>query len=183
MLVKMDHTVSYLVREDVGDLTRQLERSTKMYSWVKGEDIEQVITEFARVNMRATIGDLILWTKKTYYDRLEALKSGRPFEGYRLVGDYNPTAPVHGEHTHGKEEMGQHGASVVNDYVPARPKQRTDLKRVEESEADKADAEALALESGTIPDVTKLPPIETGQHADTLDKPLSPLEKHLAGQK
>jgi hypothetical protein len=143
MLIKIDHKVSYLVKEDLADFVKEITRSSRMYSWVQGEDITDTTVNFALANRNATVGDYIEWTKRTYLDRAQAKKDNTKFDGFKLVGDYNPTRPMSGTPDGRKEELGKHGVTEVGDYVPARPKQRTDLKRVPEEEAEKDDLEAM----------------------------------------
>lgn len=184
MLIKMDHKVMWLLSEDREDVVAQLTNSFRMYSWVKDEDIGDTIDSFALANQKATIGDLIEWTKRTYAVRLEAVRAGKKLDSYRLEGDYNPTA---GARIGAKEEFGQHGASsTVPDYVPPVRKavQRTDLKQVakpgEEGPTDAADNAALADEATDNPltppaGISSVPGIEEGQRPDSPD--LTPLQQ------
>jgi hypothetical protein len=171
MLIKIDHTVSSHISQDRGDCVDQLKRSHKMYSWVEGEIVGDTIDNFALANPNATFGDLIEWTKRTYMDRLKAMKNGAQFGAYKLQGDYNPTRPTHGTAT---PEFAKHGVSVIED---ARLKPRKVAEPGQEAEVDAADANALAaneVDNPTIPpDVTDLPPIEPGQHPDASNDPMA----------
>lgn len=174
MLIKIDHTVSSHVAEDRGDVVKQLENSTRMYSWVKGEIVGDVIDKFAVANRQATFGDFIEWTKRTYMDRLEALQNGRPFTGYRLDGDYNPTkAGQEPQAKFGKHGESAKGTTVISDAAPSRLKPRKVAEPGQEAALDAADAAALTgaeepTENPTAPpaDLSKLKPIEDGQQPD-----------------
>lgn len=176
MLVKIDHTVMSLLREDRADLVDQLKNSKRMYSWVDGEDVGETIDRFALANPTATIGDFIEWTKRTYPERLRAIREGGKFEAYELEGDYNPTRSRENSVRFGKHGEAAKGVSIV-DAIPARLKVKdTGPKKVaepgQEAEVDKADADALAQETGDNPatppsDLTELKPVEPGQKSET----------------
>jgi len=190
MLIKIDHTVSSHISQDRGDCVDQLKNSHKMYSWVEGEIVGNVIDNFALANPNATFGDLIEWTKRTYMDRLRAIKNGAQFGAYRLQGDYNPTRPTHGTAT---PEFAKHGVSVIEDAVPARLKPRKVAEPGQEAAVDAADEAArvnmetdlgeqkdgsgtpdFAQDNPTLPpDVTNFPPIEPGQRPDASNDPMA----------
>lgn len=165
MLIKIDNTVASLLSEDRADLVIQLTRSNRMYAWHEGEVIGKTIDNFALANPKATFGDFIAWTKKTYMARLRAHTEGEKFDSYSLTGDYNPTQST----DPGQGEFAKHGVTAINDAAPSRPKPRTDLRKVaepgDEEQVDQADAAALALE---------LPPIEPGQKPDEPDHAPAP---------
>lgn len=193
MLIKLDHKVSWAIGEDREDVVEQMTRSSRMYSWHKDENIGDTIDRFAVANPAATFGDLVEWSKKTYLGRLQAHLEGGKFEAYRM-GAYDPT----GTHeTKRKEEVGEHGkgVTIINDGPRLIPRQRTDLKRVAESEAEADDLAALrrdvalgeqkdgpgtpdfAADNPAAPPSVIPPAIEEGQKADLLDDPIAGFKK------
>lgn len=180
MLIKIDHMVASLLAEDRGDLVEQLTKSRKMYSWFDGETIGDTIDNFALTNPRATFGDFIEWTKRTYMDRLRAHKDKAEFKAYKLQGDYNPTGSREGQARFGQHGEAAKGVSVISDAIPARPKVRTDVRKVaepgQEAAVDAADAAiAEAVENPQTPptDLSTLPPLESGQRPDVSEDPLA----------
>lgn len=172
MLIKIDHTVSSLLIEDRADLIEQLTNSGKMYSWVDGENIGQTIDRFALANPRATFGDFVEWTKRTYMARLKAQEEHAIFTAYALEGDYNPTASRESNAKFGRHGDAAKGVSVI-DSVPAVKKAgpRKVAEPGQEAAIDEADAAALGAEPTDNPlsppaGVTSLPPIEPGQHSE-----------------
>lgn len=193
MLIKLDHKVSWAISEDREDVITQMANSPRMYSWHKGEDIGDTLDRFAVANPNATFGDLVEWSKKTYLVRLQMHLEGGKFSAYRM-GAYDPT----GTHeVSKKEEVGAHGkgVTIINDGPRLIPRQRTDLKRVPEEEAEADDLAALRRDvalgeqkdgPGTadfIADNPAAPPavippaIEEGQKADLLDDPIAGFKK------
>lgn len=197
MLIKIDHMVASLLAEDRGDLVEQLTKSRKMYSWFDGETIGDTIDNFALANPRATFGDFIEWTKRTYMDRLRAHKDKAEFKAYKLQGDYNPTGSREGQARFGQHGEAAKGVSVISDAIPARPKVRTDVRKVaepgQEAAVDAEDEKArlraetalgeqkdgpgtpdfVADNPTSTPDPRTLPPLESGQRPDVSEDPLA----------
>lgn len=191
MLIKLDHKVSWAIAEDREDVIEQMTRSSRMYSWYKGEDIGDTIDRFAVANKDATFGDMVEWSKTTYLARLQMSMEGVKFTAYRM-GSYDPTGTVE---TKRREETGTHGRKVelINDGPRLIPRQRTDLKKVaepgDEAKVDAEDQAALDAMDAALgeqkdgpgtPDNPAAPPsvippsIEEGQGADPLDPPQKP---------
>lgn len=165
MLIKIDHTVSSAISEDRGSVVDQLTISKRMYSWVEGESVGRVADSFAVANPKATFGDFIEWTKRTYMERLTARENGETFSNFRLIGDYNPTASREGV---GEAKFAQHGVSAINDAAHSSQKPRKVAEPGQEHLVDAADEAALSGESPITPptDLSDLKPVEAGQQAD-----------------
>ena len=165
MLIKFDHRVSWLLEQDRDDVVKQLEASGKIYKWVKGEDVGDTIERWALANPRGMCAQLSDWTKATYMARLDKAKNGAKFDSYKL-GSFDPTSPRAQGLTETVDKQQAKGIQEINDYVPARPKARTDLKKVAEpgNEPDEFNenpglpsVDTLMLEP-TIPDDSKTDP-------------------------
>lgn len=194
MLIKIDHTVSSAISEDRGDVVKQLTASVRMYSWVEGESVGATIDSFALANPKATFGDFIEWTKRTYMDRLRAVDDNVKFTGFRLVGDYNPTQSREGK---SEAQFAQHGVSAINDAAQTRLKPRKVAEPGQEAGLDLADEQArrkaevdlgeqkdgpgtpdFVADNPKAPpaDLTNLKPISAGNKPDAPIAPLSPLD-------
>lgn len=197
MLIKIDHTVSSHIAEDRGDCVTQLTASKRMYSWHEGELVGDTIDNFAIANPKATFGDFIEWTKRTYMARLTAHKNKETFTGYSLTGDYNPTKGNDPQAKFGRHGEAAKGTTVIEDANISRPKLRTDLRKVaepgQENAVDQADADALLRSEAALgeqkdgpgtpdfvednptspPNPATLPPVEPGQQPDVSEDPLA----------
>lgn len=136
---KIDHTVTYCISEHRDEFVEAMKISGRMYNWHRDEDIESTVENFAIANPRATLGQMMDWTKKTHMERLSAHKGKTGFNNYKLDGP----AIVNADPKPNTE--GRRAVTMV-DSIPARPKVRTDLKKVaepgEEKDVDEADAVA-----------------------------------------
>lgn len=181
---KIDYTVAHCLSNDRDEFIAAMKMSSKMYSWHREEDVENTVESFAVANPRATLGQMIEWTKKTYMDRLTAHKEGRKYTAFRInTNEVAPAKPI-------VEQEGRRVA-VIDDAIPARPKQRTDLKKVaepgQEAEVDAADANALEGEKVPDLDLNELPATDPSLgKSDPVDPPYvpgSPAAKYAEGTK
>jgi hypothetical protein len=166
MLIKIDHRVSYMIQENRDGVVAEMERSGKMYNWVKGEDIGDTVERFAIANPRATFGQMLDWSKRTYMARLEAQKKGQKVKDDIYKSDaFDPTSPSAQTLSIQPDAQQPSGVTEINDYVPARPKQRNDVKKVAEPGSEPAEDEG---ENPGLPsaDVMGQPAIEQDDGVD-----------------
>lgn len=166
MLVKIDSKLAKLIVEDREDLIAQLQRSSRMYSWVKGEDIGHLIDNFAAEHRQATMADLMNWSKATYLDRVRARNKGQEWTDFSWVTEHEQ---VRRERRAKFEDddipVARPGVSVIGDAVSATRKAqgggansapppsqpRADLKKVAEPGDEPSEATENAQEEGAIP--------------------------------
>jgi len=185
MLIKFDHRVSWALEQDADDVIKQLERSGKIYQWVKGEDVRDTVERWALANPRGQFAQMSDWTKSTYMARLSREKDGTVFNSYKLES-YDPTSMRAQGSVETVDREQPKGVQEVQDYIPAklkRPEARQDLKKVSEADADdglsfgenpSAPPADLRDLPPTVQDDAKtnpgMPVVDTTKKVDPLDK-------------